>query len=817
MRATRDRSAAGLAAGFLALALAVAFAPAAQAQQGEELPEDAFELDAEEVEQLEAEERERQEQDESAETEDEGASAEAGEGDEPALPEDEDLYELREVEVSYEQQDLFDVGGSAQVVDEEALDRQERDDIHDVILQVPGVYARQEDGFGLRPNIGIRGANAERSKKVTLMEDGILLGPAPYSAPAAYYFPMTTRIVGVEVFKGPSAIMYGPQTVGGAVNLVSRDLPYPGQPELGLDFGLGMFEYNKAHAYGGASSDHAGILLEGVHLANDGFKNFDGGGNTGFSKQEIMLRAGANTDPEAHIFHRFEVKLGYSRETSNETYLGLTDEDFRQTPYRRYAASQRAQMDWWRTQAVLSHTMQVGEDFDLVTSAYRHDFDRSWDKLNGFGEFCDPQQEDCSDRTAPPLRSILSSPEGVRAVYYQVLTGESDSTGDSQRLRLGTNARRYVSQGIQSVARYRHEGPEGWKHQLEAGVRFHYDEIERRHTEDGFLMRDAELVPDGRRTVLTTRNEGTSYALAAHLIYGVTWKGLTLRPGLRTEVIWNGFVDRAARSSSQTHQHVVLPGIGAHYAITERFGVLAGVHQGFSPLAPGQSDDVEPEKSINYELGVRMLDETTQVEAIGFFNDYSNLLGQCAFSAGCPPERVDEQINGGAVSIYGLELLASHSVDVTDDLQLPFFLTYTYTHSKFLSDIMANPVFGDPQQGDELPNVPRHQAAARVGIEESDRWGAFASATYVGKTREAAGKGDCSASWLRVCGDSSELTDDYLLVDLVGQYYVVPGEALFYLKLENILNTNALVSRRPFGARPTAPFKVMGGFEYELR
>ncbi|MEM9696046.1 MAG: TonB-dependent receptor plug domain-containing protein [Myxococcota bacterium] len=88
------------------------------------------------------------------------------------------------------------VAGSAHKVDEEELERREDDNAHRILARVPGVYVRGEDGYGLRPNIGLRGGNSDRSSKVTLMEDGVLLGPAPYSAPAAYYFPLMTRMVG---------------------------------------------------------------------------------------------------------------------------------------------------------------------------------------------------------------------------------------------------------------------------------------------------------------------------------------------------------------------------------------------------------------------------------------------------------------------------------------------------------------------------------------------------------------------------------------------------------------------------------------------
>ena len=113
-----------------------------------------------------------------------------------------DVSVLEEVVVVGVDTDLQDISGSVAILDEDDLDAFDYVDLGKLLSAVPGVYVRGEDGFGLRPNIGIRGAAAERSQKITLMKDGVLITPAPYSAPAAYYVPNVSRAAGVEGRRG---------------------------------------------------------------------------------------------------------------------------------------------------------------------------------------------------------------------------------------------------------------------------------------------------------------------------------------------------------------------------------------------------------------------------------------------------------------------------------------------------------------------------------------------------------------------------------------------------------------------------------------
>ena len=118
--------------------------------------------------------------------------------------------EVESVTIIGSKEDVKDLAGSGAIISNEALEKAMDTDIAKILSAVPGMYMRTEEGYGLRPNISIRGTAIERSGKVTIMEDGVLVAPSPYTSSAAYYFPTTGRIHSVEVLKGPAAVSQGP-------------------------------------------------------------------------------------------------------------------------------------------------------------------------------------------------------------------------------------------------------------------------------------------------------------------------------------------------------------------------------------------------------------------------------------------------------------------------------------------------------------------------------------------------------------------------------------------------------------------------------
>ena len=700
------------------------------------------------------------------------------------------------------------IGGGVSVIDEAQLDTLNYDDPHSVLLQAPGVYVRTEDGFGLRPNIGLRGTDPNRSRKITLLEDGVLFGPAPYAAPAAYYFPLMTRITGVEVFKGPAAILSGPQTIGGSIDFRTREVPEGRAGQLDLSFG--RFRSQKAHLWYGASNRWGGLMVEGLHVGTLGFKDVDlSNRTTGFSRQDFVVRGFVRSDPTAHVYHRLELRLGFGRERSDETYLGLTREDFAADPNRRYVSTEADRMNWWRTSGVLTWTMGIGAHTTLVTDLYRHDFERSWFRLNRFGTARGPDTDgdgvpDANDQVG--LRDIVNSPTGANAVRLAVLRGEEDSDALLGRPYSIDNDRRFVSQGVQT--RLRTTFATGCvRHEIDAGLRVHMDQVDREQTEFGFDMRSGTLVRRPDDTTLVTDNLDEALAVAGFATWKLAWRGLEVSPGIRTEIIRTERSDDLAPGrDTDAVDAVVLPGLGVTYALSEELRLLAGIHRGFSPVAPGQDEGVDPELSLNYEAGARYVDaeEGRLLELVGWLNDYSNLLSQCAFARGCDVEDLDEQFEGGEIFVWGLEAAAQWRFPLGEDWLVPLRATYSYTDSRFREAFASSdPTIGNVQAGDPLPFIPRHQGQLQLGLEHA-RFGMRTVLTYVGELRERA-EG----------GAGLTVTDDFVLLDAV-VWGDVSERVRAYLRFENLANQSPVVSTLPFGPRPLKPLSVWAGVRADL-
>ena len=713
-----------------------------------------------------------------------------------ATPDDTREETVDVVTIIGSQDKLERASGSAHRVSSVLLETQEHDDVHRVLKQVPGVYIRDEDGFGLRPNIGLRGAASDRSAKVSLMEDGVLMAPAPYSAPAAYYFPLTTRLNGLEVYKGPSAIKYGPNTIGGAVNFTTRASVPRGQ-KGSIDLAMGSFGAEKIHAHFGQGFRHFGYVLEGARIATNGFKELDGGGDTGFQKDDWMLKMHLKNSASASVFHRLELKLGLAREQSNETYLGLTEADFERTPYRRYAASQLGDMEWKRTQVKLHYSALIGDSIEFTTTLYRHDFTRAWKKLNGLGALSGVDIHDAlRDPTNPRYRP-----------FVDVLTGASEWSGDeAERIRIGTNDRSYVSQGIQSRLEWTQRF-ENWRNTLEIGVRAHHDRIRREHTEAEYDMIVGRAVR-GTEDDFTRRNTGEAVAFSGYLMEELSWQErVIISPGLRIEHYEMALTDRLAQTpSTKNEETILLPGVGLWASLTNGFGILAGVHKGFSPVSPGQASDTRSETSTNYETGVRWQQDQFDGEIVGFFNQYQNLTGTCTQSSGCDPNDLDTQFNAGEARILGVESMLRAAFLLGGGVKSQVRATYTWTNAQFQTAFQSGfSQWGEVTKGDRFPYVPQHQASFGLSLKKSV-FDLDVSTTYVSDMRDIAGQGAIEEAFL---------IPAHTVVDITGGFQPRKGTRI-YAKCENALNERYIVSKRPFGARPGKPMQILVGLKQSL-
>ena len=708
------------------------------------------------------------------------------------------VYQLQEIVVSSQQilGSKFKARnrtGSAYYISPDEIRRLGYTDINRMLKAVPGVNMYEEDGFGLRPNISLRGTKAERSERISIMEDGVLAAPAPYSAPAAYYFPNVARMEAIEVLKGSSQVQYGPFTTGGAINLVSTPIPNSFSGKANISYG--SKKTFKSHTSVGSSWKHFGYMVEYLRYQSDGFKKYEDHAAKGFKRNDIIAKIRVKTDHVKGVNHALELKFGYADENSDETYVGLSADDFKKTPFLRYAGSQMDKLKTDHRQWVATYLLTFSNKLKITTNAYYNYFHRNWYKLNDV-------RAGITSKEKRSIADVLVDPE-TNIRYFDILTGKTDR--EEEALLVRANNRTYRSRGIQTRAEYRFNLNEFF-FDLEFGLRYHADEEDRFQWDDSYSMKNKKMVLFMEGIHGTNANRVTSAnALAGYLLAKLRYDAWTVTAGLRYEdvdLLKKDYTkEDLARSGkvrieTPNHARVLIPGVGLHYQLMPAASVFFGIHKGFAP--PSAELYQKPESSVNMELGTRVAIGNFRAELIGFYNNYSNMLGSDLAASGGAGTL--EQFNVGEARVKGAEFLVQYQpLPKNCNVRLPLQVSYTYTDTEIRNSFESHS-WGNVVRGDEIPYIFKHALNMQLGIE--CKWFyANIGARYNSDMRTSPGQGTI-AEREKV---PANLIFDASLNVFVNKYLTVRLNAI------NLTNRVYLTSRHPAGLRAGHPFGIYAG------
>ena len=687
-------------------------------------------------------------------------------------------------------EDAKNLAGSGTVINNEDLEKAMDTDIAKILSAVPGMYMRTEEGYGLRPNISIRGTAIERSGKVAIMEDGVLVAPSPYTSSAAYYFPTTGRIHSVEVLKGPSAVSQGPQTIGGAINLISTPIPELNSGKFVQE--LGENGMSRTHAYYGGTSGKLGALIEVHEHSSDGFDSIANvGGDTGFDKSDLMIKARYESGNHSLTFKMVDLD-----ETSNQTYVGLSQASFNANPRMRYGATAYDEMMNDGEQSSLTYVGDF-DNFDVVFTSWSNDYHRDWFKVSDFNNDSEHGERD-------DINELISDANNGSANAQAILDGEL-----AVEIEYKHNNRYYTNEGYQFV--------------ISTDIGIHAIKLGYRDMEDSEsrvqAYEYADQAADGSLSALygyrglggsnnrLRESTATSYYLEDTMDFG----RLNLTVGYRSEDYdqrhrrWDegagpnliAVRNTIVRDTFAENDHTT-SSFAATYDLNDNVMLVAGFHQGMTPMF-----GAEPEEADNTEIGLRFSEGTTNIEAFYFSSDYSNLAAECTLVSGASCDATESAVfSGGEADVSGLEFSGSWIIEGVG-VTYPIALSYTSTDATF-NNSSESDYFGLVAAGDDLPYIPSSSMSLVAGF--------ISDSGLSGNLRLIDVGSSCS---IAACGKFNKI-DAHTILD-ANLKKSLNDSMDVYVIIENILDDENIISRAPSeGARSQKPRTMKVGFSYKF-
>ena len=701
--------------------------------------------------------------------------------------------EIEMPEVVVVGEDASKVHGSATVVTKEVMEESHPASTNEALRKLPGVVVKDEEGFGMRPNIGVRGLSPTRSTKVTLLEDGIPLSYAPYGDNASYYHPPIDRFDRIELLKGAEQVLFGPQTIGGTLNYIGATPP---QEFGGLVSGaLGTRNFSKGRIRFGGH----GMLLDYMRKEGDGARE-----NIHSKVQDVNFRVVHQLGDRNAITFR----SSYFDEDSRASYSGLTEAEFANFG-PRYNPLKNDVMNARRQGYSVTHAISRG-DLTVTTNLYYTYFARDWWR-----------QSDNSDDTLGH-DSSKGSPEGI-ALKNKRHAGERVDYDTIQANR--GKLRKYSVRGIEPRLKFAYASG-SVRNELETGVKLHMEKHARLQVNGGS--------PTARGGVNYEDNLRTADATSVFLVNKSTVGAWSIMPGVRLEQIKTerthrpvkeDIIDKTTKlaTGSRTTSLVtgsqslteVLPSLGVNWNPSETFTVFSGIHRGFAPprnediSETSTSTEVGAEDSTNFELGLRARPtEYSSIQAVYFRNDFKRLIAVGSVAGGSLP------VSQGEALFQGIELSGDYKMDEVG----PYFRGgYTWLPTSEQSTPYVDVVKGTPVStsvaGNRQPYSPEHMLNVSLGYERGG-FDSHIESVYVGK--QFSGFSNTTVPNLN---GQEGLIPGHLVWNLAINYAIQPSDATkrsstsLFMAVKNLADKVYIVDRSR-GIMTGSPRLIEGGVKY---
>jgi len=110
-------------------------------------------------------------------------------------------------------------GKSISIIESGKIERMPVSSVDEILRYVPALEVQSRGAFGVQSDISVRGGTFNQ---VLVMIDGIRLND-PLTGHFNGYIPVSmAEIERMEVIRGPAAAIYGPDAVGGVVNIIAK-------------------------------------------------------------------------------------------------------------------------------------------------------------------------------------------------------------------------------------------------------------------------------------------------------------------------------------------------------------------------------------------------------------------------------------------------------------------------------------------------------------------------------------------------------------------------------------------------------------------